>query len=190
MNSKIEELRAIEISQFKDMCTYCCMEILLKSLGIGYEEILDKYPQYTGRKSVQEILLRYSENNFPGHYRRICDLTDAIKKLNLGVEVIREWRSCEQKRNGDFITIEQIEDYVRKYEMICVNLYGNAKDDMGHSNIIYQFDILQKCFHVIDPTDKNKLTLSYCDFENKWINKDVPFSELFIIHKSLPYSRY
>jgi len=179
----IEELRSIEISQLPDMCMYCCMEMLLKFLGIQFKDLQEKYPQYTGNNNVQEILLGYVTNNFSGHYRRICDLTDAIEKLDLGIKAIREWRNSAQKGNGNFITIQQIEDYVQRYDMICVNLYENLTTSIGHSYIIHQCDSLNKFFYVIDPTDKKKITLAYSDFEMKWINKDVPYSELFFIHR-------
>ena len=182
---KIEELRSIEISQLGNMCIYCCMEMLLKSLGIQYDDIQVKYPQYTGNKNVQEILLAYVTDNFrvQANDRRICDLTDAIKKLHLGITVTREWRNSDQKKNGDFITLQQIEEYVRKYNLICVSLYEKPTDVLGHSYIIHQCDPLSRCFYVINPTDKENTSILYSDFETKWINKDVPYSELFFIHK-------
>jgi cytochrome oxidase Cu insertion factor (SCO1/SenC/PrrC family) len=157
------------------------MEMLLKYLRIEYEHIQKKLPQFSHCTGVQDILLQYVEGKTKVGNRRICDLTDAVNDLNLGVRVIRKYVNDDNKKNGIFITREQIEQYIDKWDLICVNLYTGPKYDIGHSNILHAYDPDMQYFNVIDPVDKNKKTLSFSEFENKWIDISVPYSELFYI---------
>ncbi len=186
-NADIEQLRSIKIHPAKNMCAYCCMAMLLKKFGIEHEDIRRKLPQYHDNFNVQDILLKYvlEENPEPKGCtdRPICNLTDAVNKLELGINVTREFRNSDHKRNGDFITIDQIEGYIDNGRLLCVNLY-EIPNEIGHSYILHDYNRNQKLFYVINPTDKNERTLSYKDFERKWISLDVPYSELFFIeHK-------